>query len=73
MKSMVHLHKWQSLSMKININMNPIAKDPREAIPQKDTNLGNQEAKKDNSVRRNASAWEPYIREKAKNRGIKLS
>jgi tetratricopeptide (TPR) repeat protein len=32
-----------------------------------------QEAKKDNSVRRNASAWEPYIREKAKNRGIKLS
>nr|WP_100642347.1 hypothetical protein [Alteromonas facilis] len=31
------------------------------------------EAKKDNSIRRNALAWEPYIREKAKNRGIKLS
>ena len=31
------------------------------------------EAKKDSSVRRNASAWEPYIREKAKNRGITLS
>lgn len=31
------------------------------------------EAKKDASVRRNASAWEPYIKEKAKNRGIKLS
>jgi tetratricopeptide (TPR) repeat protein len=31
------------------------------------------EAKKDNSIRRNALAWEPYIREKAKNRGIKVS
>ena len=31
------------------------------------------EAKKDSSTRRNASAWEPYIREKAKNRGIKVS
>ncbi|MBT0584851.1 tetratricopeptide repeat protein [Alteromonas oceanisediminis] len=31
------------------------------------------EAKKDSSTRRNAAAWEPYIREKAKNRGIKVS
>ncbi|QJR79944.1 tetratricopeptide repeat protein [Alteromonas pelagimontana] len=31
-----------------------------------------QEAKKDNSVRRNAVAWEPYIKEKAKNRGIDI-
>jgi len=31
-----------------------------------------QEAKKDRSMRRNASAWEPYIKEKAKNRGINI-
>ncbi|NDW20745.1 tetratricopeptide repeat protein [Alteromonas hispanica] len=31
-----------------------------------------QEAKKDRSLRRNASAWEPYIKEKAKNRGISI-
>ena len=31
-----------------------------------------QEAKKDRSVRRNAVAWEPYIKEKAKNRGIDI-
>lgn len=31
------------------------------------------EAKKDSSTRRNAAAWEPYIKDKAKNRGIKLS
>ena len=31
-----------------------------------------QAAKKDNSIRRNALAWEPYIKEKAKNRGIRL-
>ncbi|WP_269517749.1 tetratricopeptide repeat protein [Alteromonas sp. BMJM2] len=31
-----------------------------------------QEAKKDRSLRRNASAWEPYIKEKAKNRGINI-
>jgi len=30
------------------------------------------EAKKDNSTARNARSWEPYIREKAKNRNIKL-
>ena len=30
------------------------------------------EARKDRSLRRNADAWEPYIKEKAKNRGIKL-
>jgi tetratricopeptide (TPR) repeat protein len=30
------------------------------------------EAKKDKSTARNARSWEPYIREKAKNRGIKL-
>ncbi|GAC18810.1 tetratricopeptide repeat protein [Paraglaciecola arctica] len=30
------------------------------------------EAKKDNSTARNARSWEPYIKEKAKNRGIKL-
>lgn len=30
------------------------------------------EAKKDPSLKRNASAWEPYIKEKAKNRGIKV-
>lgn len=30
------------------------------------------EAKKDKGVARNARAWEPYIKEKAKNRGIKL-
>jgi tetratricopeptide (TPR) repeat protein len=30
------------------------------------------EAKKDRSLRRNASAWEPYIKEKAKNRGINI-
>ena len=30
------------------------------------------EAKKDRSMRRNASAWEPYIKEKAKNRGISI-
>lgn len=30
------------------------------------------EAKKDKSLRRNAAAWEPYIKEKAKNRGIKI-
>ena len=31
-----------------------------------------QEAKKDRSLRRNAAAWEPYIKEKAKNRGISI-
>jgi|Transcript_16096 tetratricopeptide (TPR) repeat protein len=31
-----------------------------------------QEAKKDRSLRRNAAAWEPYIKEKAKNRGINI-
>ncbi|UAA40818.1 tetratricopeptide repeat protein [Paraneptunicella aestuarii] len=31
-----------------------------------------QEAKKDKSTARNAAAWEPYVKEKAKNRGIKL-
>ncbi|MCU7555091.1 tetratricopeptide repeat protein [Alteromonas sp. ASW11-19] len=31
-----------------------------------------QEAKKDRAMRRNASAWEPYIKEKAKNRGIDI-
>jgi len=31
-----------------------------------------QQAKKDRSLRRNASAWEPYIKEKAKNRGINI-
>lgn len=31
-----------------------------------------QEAMKDKESRRNASAWEPYIKEKAKNRGIKI-
>ncbi len=31
-----------------------------------------QEAKKDRAVRRNAVAWEPYIKEKAKNRGIEI-
>ncbi|RDV25135.1 hypothetical protein DXV75_10975 [Alteromonas aestuariivivens] len=30
------------------------------------------EAKKDKTIRRNAAAWEPYIKEKAKNRGISL-
>jgi len=30
------------------------------------------EAKKDRSLRRNAAAWEPYIKEKAKNRGINI-
>lgn len=30
------------------------------------------EAQKDSSMRRNAKAWEPYIKEKAKNRGIKI-
>ncbi|GAA0857686.1 hypothetical protein [Aliiglaciecola litoralis] len=30
------------------------------------------EAKKDKNVERTARAWEPYIKEKAKNRGIKL-
>ena len=30
------------------------------------------EAKKDSSLRRNATAWEPYIKDKAKNRGIKV-
>lgn len=29
-------------------------------------------AKKDKSLRRNAIAWEPYIKDKAKNRGIKI-
>lgn len=29
-------------------------------------------AKKDKSMRRNAMAWEPYIKDKAKNRGIKI-
>ncbi|WP_425483733.1 tetratricopeptide repeat protein [Alteromonas ponticola] len=29
-------------------------------------------AKKDNSIRRNANAWVPYIKEKAKNRGINI-
>ncbi|WP_372340943.1 tetratricopeptide repeat protein [Paraglaciecola sp.] len=31
-----------------------------------------QEAKKDSSTSRSARSWEPYIKEKAKNRGIKL-
>ncbi|WP_371192793.1 tetratricopeptide repeat protein [Glaciecola sp. SC05] len=31
-----------------------------------------EEAKKDPSLRRNATAWMPYIQEKAKNRGIRL-
>ncbi|MFC4699845.1 tetratricopeptide repeat protein [Glaciecola siphonariae] len=31
-----------------------------------------EEARKDASMRRNASAWIPYIKEKAKNRGIRL-
>lgn len=31
-----------------------------------------EEAKKDASLRRNATAWIPYIQEKAKNRGIRL-
>ncbi len=31
-----------------------------------------QEAKKDRALRRNAAAWEPYIKEKAKNRGINI-
>jgi tetratricopeptide (TPR) repeat protein len=31
-----------------------------------------QEAKKDRSTARNARSWEPYIKEKAKNRNIKL-
>jgi tetratricopeptide (TPR) repeat protein len=31
-----------------------------------------QEAKKDSSTARNARSWEPYIKEKAKNRNIKL-
>ena len=30
------------------------------------------EAKKDKSTARNARSWEPYIKEKAKNRGIRL-
>ena len=30
------------------------------------------EAQKDKSMARNAKAWEPYIKEKAKNRGIKI-
>jgi tetratricopeptide (TPR) repeat protein len=30
------------------------------------------EAKKDKSIRRNASAWEPYIKQKAKNHGINI-
>ena len=30
------------------------------------------EAKKDKNVERTARAWEPYIKEKAKNRGIKV-
>lgn len=30
------------------------------------------EAKKDRATQRNARSWEPYIKEKAKNRGIKL-
>lgn len=29
-------------------------------------------AKKDKSLRRNASAWEPYIKDKAKNAGVKI-
>lgn len=32
----------------------------------------NQKAKNDRSIRRNALAWEPYIKEKAKNRGINI-
>lgn len=32
----------------------------------------NQLAKKEKSMRRNAVAWEPYIKEKAKNRGINI-
>ena len=32
----------------------------------------NQMAKKESSMRRNAVAWEPYIKEKAKNRGIDI-
>ena len=31
-----------------------------------------QEAKKDSKIRRNANAWEPYIKTKAQNRGITL-
>ena len=31
-----------------------------------------QKAKQDRALRRNASAWEPYIKEKAKNRGISI-
>lgn len=31
-----------------------------------------QEAKKDRTLRRNANAWEPYIKQKAKNRGINI-
>jgi tetratricopeptide (TPR) repeat protein len=31
-----------------------------------------QEAKKDKSTRRNARSWEPFVKEKAKNNGIKL-
>jgi hypothetical protein len=30
------------------------------------------EAKKDRSTARNARAWEPYIKEKAKNRGLRI-
>ena len=30
------------------------------------------EAKKDKTLRRNANAWEPYIKQKAKNRGINI-
>jgi hypothetical protein len=30
------------------------------------------EAKKDKSTARSARSWEPYIKEKAKNRGIKI-
>ena len=32
----------------------------------------NQKAKSDRTIRRNALAWEPYIKEKAKNRGIRI-
>jgi secreted PhoX family phosphatase len=31
-----------------------------------------QEAKKDSATARSARSWEPYIKEKAKNRGITL-
>ena len=31
-----------------------------------------QEAKKDSGIRKNASAWEPYIKTKASNRGIRI-